>query len=257
MSISFKELTGSPVETYDSDGMKAVRQLICAWDDRNSFVAEILGSGYQSGTLSAIAYPDASSVLAAKVEVEPLTDDMAKQELTSLTGGLNSYNGFAKVTVTYETETTTTSTTTNNVTTGSSTSTLTYVKDVVYETINVPAASLAWPGNSDATFPTDAQGNVRVPVTVHKLQWTSVTSPPWTAIRKCSGTLNTEEFLGASAGTLIFDGAEASAEFETVTNLSTAVSGWTLKYTFRESPLLFASSENVFTTSDFSALIEF
>jgi hypothetical protein len=103
MTVAFKELTGSPKETFDANGMKAERYLICAWPDRNAFVEEILGEGYQSGITNPVSYPGASGVLAAQVQVEPLTDDMVKQNLTSLTEGLNAYQGFAKVTIKYET----------------------------------------------------------------------------------------------------------------------------------------------------------
>jgi hypothetical protein len=103
MTTAFKELPGSPKESYDSNGMKAQRLLICAWNDRNALVAEILGPGYQTGSLSPISYPGVSTALAAQVAVEPFMDDMTKQTLTSLTEGLNAYQGFAKVTIKYET----------------------------------------------------------------------------------------------------------------------------------------------------------
>jgi hypothetical protein len=101
MTTPFKELPGSPTESYDYNGMKAERQLICAWNDRNALVEEILGPAYLMGTLTPISYPGNPYALAAKVEVAPLTDDMVKQTLSSLTTGLNAYHGFAKVTVKY------------------------------------------------------------------------------------------------------------------------------------------------------------
>jgi hypothetical protein len=103
MTVAFKELTGSPKENYGPNGMTAERHLICAWQDRNSFVEEILGEGCQFGISNPVSYPGASGVLAAQVAVEPLTDDMVKQNLASLTEGLNAYQGFAKVTIKYET----------------------------------------------------------------------------------------------------------------------------------------------------------
>ncbi len=106
MATPFKELSGSPRESYDSYGMKAERRLICAWDYRNALVQEILGPGYQTGVLTPISYPGVSTALAAQVQVEPFMDDMLKQELEELTEGLNAYQGFAKVTIKYETSTT-------------------------------------------------------------------------------------------------------------------------------------------------------
>jgi hypothetical protein len=103
MTTAFKELPGSPKENYGPNGMTAERQLICAWQDRNAFVQEILGEGYQSGITNPVSYPGVTTALAAQVAVEPFMDDMTKQNLTSLTEGLNAYQGFAKVTIKYET----------------------------------------------------------------------------------------------------------------------------------------------------------
>ena len=36
MSLTFKELAGSPVETYQPEGMKAERRLLCAYEDRRA-----------------------------------------------------------------------------------------------------------------------------------------------------------------------------------------------------------------------------
>jgi hypothetical protein len=103
MTTSFKELPGSPIENYGPNGMTAQRQFICAWNDRNALVEDILGPGYQIGSFTPIAYPGVATALASQVAVEPLTDDMVKQTLSSLTTGLNAYRGFAKVTVKYVT----------------------------------------------------------------------------------------------------------------------------------------------------------
>ncbi|MGW8256753.1 MAG: hypothetical protein ACWGMZ_04635, partial [Thermoguttaceae bacterium] len=82
MSTAFKELTGSPVESYDSYGMKAERQLICVWSERDALVQEILGPGFRTGSLTPISYPGVPTATAASVKVEPLTDDMIEQSMS-------------------------------------------------------------------------------------------------------------------------------------------------------------------------------
>ena len=254
MSIAYKELTGSPVEKYDATGMTATRLFICPWDDRNSFVQEILGTGYQSGISDPVAYPGASSVLAINVKVEPLADDLEIQDLGDLAGGLNSYQGFAKVTVSYKKQAE--SSALNVVASIASQSQLTYSTELTYDVLTLPGGNLYLPGNTQVEFPTAAQGTVRIPVTKHILTWSGVTNPPWTAIRNSKGTWNNAAFLGAAAGTLLFDGATVKGLFPSISNISECASGCDLEYTFREKPLVAQSSINLFATSDFSLLLQ-
>lgn len=254
MSIAYKELTGSPVEKYGADGMTAARIFICAWDDRNSFVQEILGEGYQSGISDPVAYPGASGILAVKVKVEPLTDDLEIQDLGGLAEGLNSYRGFAKVTVNYENSGDLSGL--NIVASIASQSQLTYSTELTYDELTLPGGNLFLPGNTQVSFPTDAQGTVRIPVTKHILTWSGVLNPPWNTIRICKGTWNNAEFLGTPAGTLLFDGATAKGVFPSISDLSECTAGCDLQYTFREQPLSAQSSINLFSTSDFSLLLQ-
>ncbi len=101
-----------------------------------------------------------------------------------------------------------------------------------------------------------SQGTVRIPVTKHILTWSGVTNPPWTAIRTCKGTWNNAAFLGAAAGTLLFDGATAKGVFPSISNLSECPAGCDLDIHFREKPLAAQSSINLFSTSDFSLLLQ-
>ena len=71
MTILFKELAGSPTETYGSDGMKAQRRLLCAYEDRLAAVAVLLGQGSVFGGQSPASYPGLSTAVAVEVQVEP------------------------------------------------------------------------------------------------------------------------------------------------------------------------------------------
>jgi hypothetical protein len=79
---------------------------------------------------------------------------------------------------------------------------------------------------------------------------------PWSTIRNCKGTWNSAAFLGAAAGTLLFDGATVKGVFTSISNLSECAAGCVLEYTFREKPLVAQSSVNLFSTSDFSLLLQ-
>jgi hypothetical protein len=254
MSIAYKELTGSPVEQYGADGMTATRLFICPWDDRDSFVQEILGEGYQSGISDPVAYPGAGRVAAITVKVEPLADDLEIQDLGDLAGGLNAYQGFAKVTVSYKKQTDIVAI---HVVAGITLQgQLTYSTELTYDLLTLPGGGLYLPGNTQVAFPSAAQGTVRIPVTKHILTWSGVTNPPWTAIRNSKGTWNNAEFLGAPAGTLLFDGATVKGVFPSLSSLSECPDGCVLEYTFREKPLAAQSSINLFSTSDFSLLLQ-
>ncbi len=254
MSVAYKELTGSPVEQYGANGMTATRLFICPWDDRDSFVEEILGEDYQSGVSDPVAYPGAGDITAIKVKVEPLNDDLEIQDLGDLAGGLNAYQGFAKVTVSYKKQDEYLML--NAVASIASQSQLTYSTKLTYDEVTLPGGDLLLPGNTQVAFPTGSQGVVRIPVTKHILTWSGVTDPPWTAIRNSKGTWNNAAFLGCPAGTLLFDGANVKGVFPSISSLSQCLDGCTLEYTFREKPLSAQSSINLFSTSDFSLLLQ-
>jgi hypothetical protein len=254
MSTLFKELPGSPRENFDPDGMTAVRQLICAWDDRRALVEEILGDGYEFGGQNPVHYPGVSSVVAVRVQVEPLADDLVKQELAELTDGPNAYQGFARLTVNYELLVPADRA---NLPEIEPQTFLTYRMDQSTETVTFAGEELYWPGNPEATFPSDAEGNLLLPVTIHRLTWHRAVNPPWSAIRTSSGTFNDAPFLGAAAGTLLFDGAVAEREFLRISDLDTPEFGWRIEYFFREKPLATQSSQPLFATSDFSKLLKF
>jgi hypothetical protein len=263
MPAPFNELSGSPLETFAPDGMKANRRLICAWADRRALVAELLGGAAPAN------YPDSPNLVAVRIDVEPLADDLVRQDFTSLTEGLNAYQGFAKITVHYELLASSPGATflpdvpVNTF--------LTYETDCDAQTVRVPGDALGWFANQSTTvssspplvgvpisvFPAAAEGEVLLPVTIHRLAWHRVAAPPWTAIRECQGTLNADAFLGAAAGQLLFDGAKATRELLTFSDPNTPQFAWRLEYRFREKPLLLNTTPSLYATGDFSRLMQF
>ena len=105
MLTLFKELAGSPSEQYDSEGFRATRTFLIAWEDRDTFAAEVMGTAAENQSGGPIHYPGKPSVHAVQLRFEPFdTDAPDVQPLHDLTVGLNSYSdSFAKAIVDYQT----------------------------------------------------------------------------------------------------------------------------------------------------------
>jgi hypothetical protein len=231
MTISFKEFAGSPVETIGPEGMKATRTLLCAWDDREAVLAQLLGDGYEFGGKSRAAYPGKPDVVAMRTRCEPLADDLVVQEFPSLSEGLNRYHGFAKLTVRYELLVGSGRSDAPEVAPGTF---LTYRQDRDYEIVPMADDALAWQDQPAAGIPEEAIPQVRVPIIVHHLTWHRVVSPPWAAIRAGVGTVNDAAFLGAAAGAVLFDGCATEPEFLRIGDLAQAELASRIEYVFRE-----------------------
>ena len=107
MTVPFKELAGSPVEQYGEEGFTARREFLIAWEDREAFAAEVLGTASEHGGRGELAYPGKSTVYAASLRYEPLDpDNPDAQVLSDLAEGLNRYSSsFARARVEYRTRT--------------------------------------------------------------------------------------------------------------------------------------------------------
>jgi hypothetical protein len=232
MSVAFKELAGSPTETYGSSGLKAVRRVLCAWEDYRTLINEILANAYLTGnfTLSA-PYPGYPQVVAAQVKVEPFqANPNDGSSFTDITADLNSYNGqFALLTITYELLVL--EYRLPNVQSGTY---LTYRMDFSQQTLALPGYSWTWEDQPDAPVPPESSPIVRVPVIEHHLSWHRVDNPPWTAIRNCVGGVNGSDFLGATAETVLFEGATAAEEFVSLGDRNAPQYSWKLDYVFKE-----------------------
>ncbi len=231
MTVAFKELAGSPVETYGPEGLHAERTLLCAWDDREQLVEQLLGDGYEHGGSSRAAYPDKPDIVAIRVRCEPFTDDVVPQTLSELTEGLNRYQGFAKVTVHYELMVAADREELPAIETGTF---LTYRQDVDRETVLLSGDSLTWEDEPAEWVPQTAVPTIRIPIVEHHLTWHRVVRPPWQAMRQCVGTVNSGTFLGAAAETVLCDGATAEREFLRVSGSADTELAWRISYVFRE-----------------------
>jgi len=231
MSVAFKELAGSPVETFGPDGMTARRTLLCAWADRRRLVEQLLGDGYEFGGNLRAVYPGSPSVVAMQARCEPIGDDVEATVLTELTEGLNAYTGFAKVTADYEYLPVADR---NDLPAVEAGTCLGYRQQHDYETLPLSGDSFTWEDEPAQAVPEEAVPVIRVPLVEHRLTWHRVVSPPWQAIRETIGTVNDGTFLGAAAGTVLLDGVDARREFLRVDDLAEFEVGWRLEYVFRE-----------------------
>jgi hypothetical protein len=224
MTVPFKELAGSPIETYSTAGAQAERRILCAWEDRRAMAAELLGNGYEYGGQDRSAYPGHASLVATQVRIEPFharPDDQGAFD--EITAQLNSYNGqYAQLTVGYES-----------------------AEAVV--PASAPASALTLEPGTRVSYRVDFSEEQTVvsqlpdeavvvvtPILEHHLTWHRVSGPPWDAIRASIGCVNEIEFLGAAAETLLFDGVKADREFLGIDDRGEPQYAWRLHYVFKE-----------------------
>lgn len=233
MSVSFKELGGSPIERYGLNGFTARREFLIAWEDRDAFAAEVLGKATSFGGSSWAFYPGKPSVFAVKLRFEPFDPKSPDvQSLTDLTVHLNSYaNSFATAVVDYKTVNQQDRDDGPANETGTS---LTYRMTFGAEVHTLSQNGWSWVGSPSSPLAADLVVERRIPTTQHELTWSQVVNPPWDTIRGLQGTLNNAEFLGCTAGTLLFEGAEANKLFRADFEAGASAFAWKIRYLFRE-----------------------
>jgi hypothetical protein len=239
MSVAFKELGGSPVEEYTLEGFSALREFLIAWEDRDQFAAEVLGTTSQLAGTPPVHYPGRESVVAVKLRYEPFNPDSPDAKtIPGLTDGLNGYSGsFAKAAVRYKTitERDRMDGPINEIGTH-----LTY--RMLFAVESQPIVPRGWNWEDDASIPTPDDLNLtkRIPITEHHLTWHQVINPPWTTIHDLQGTVNSSEFLGCPAQTLLFEGADANKLFRAGFEAGASEFVWQIHYLFRERSIKYA-----------------
>lgn len=232
MGVAFQELAGSPVEEYTLSGFRARRQFLIAWDDREAFARQLLGSAAEHGGQPWLQYPGKPTAMAIRLRFEPLDPRAVEvQSLVDPGEGLNRYGGsFAKATVEYRTINT------QDRLDGPATEPgthLTYRMESVVESRRLPPAGWTW---ADSALPVFAEAELVhvVPMTDHILTWLQVRNPPWETIRALQGKVNAAEFLGCAPRTLLFLGASANKVYRAGLDEAPSEFCWSLRYVFRE-----------------------
>jgi hypothetical protein len=238
MSIAFKELGGSPVETYAPGGFYGRRQFLIAWEDRDAFAAEILGQAPQFGATPSLNYPGKTSVFATSVRFEPFDPNSPDpQILASLADGLNSYShSFAKATVNYQTLSL------RDRPDGPENepdTQLSYHMQYDVELLTILPRGWKWADDPGLSVNEALQLVKAVPVTDHLLTWHQVVRPPWDAIRSLQGKVNAGEFLGCPEATVLFRGATANKLYRSGFAGGASDFCWEILYAFRERAIKF------------------
>ncbi|NLE38456.1 MAG: hypothetical protein GX621_10570 [Pirellulaceae bacterium] len=232
MSVAFHELGGSPHEQYDVNGFSARRELLVAWEDRDALALELLGEAAQLGGSYWTTYPGKPSSFAVSIQFEPVdADGPDRQELTSLTEGLNSYSGsFARAIVRYKTI--------NELDRddGPTNETGTQISyRMLYSAAFEPIGPGGWSWSDTlVALPTDRPLAKWIPTTEHRLTWYKVVNPPWQTIQSLQGTVNASEFLSCPAGTLLFEGADTNKLYAGDFASGASPFCWEIKYLFRQ-----------------------
>jgi len=238
MAVAFKELGGSPVETYTPAGFYARREFLIAWEDRDAFAAELLGEAPHYGATAPVHYPGKTSVFAVSLRFAPFDPDNPDPKvLTHLTEGLNSYShSFAKATVTYRTLALRDRPDSPDTDPGTP---LTYRMEPDVETLRITPRGWHWVDQPNLTVPEDLELLKVVPITNHLLTWHQVVRPPWDTIRQLQGKLNAGPFLGCAEGTVLFCGAKANKLFRSRFDAGASEFCWEIEYWFRERAVKF------------------
>ena len=236
MPIPFKELGGSPQEEYSLEGFRAQRVFLIAWEDRDAFAAQVLGTvaGYASS--ESVHYPGKSTAFAVRVHYEPFDPDNPDfKALTELAEGLNSYtSSFAKATVQYQT---TSPRDRQDGPENEAGTHLSYRMLFGVESQELLPGGWKWEDQPELPAPADLVVPKTLPVTEHHLIWHQVIFPPWDAIRNLQGKVNSDVFLGCPAGTVLFLGAEANKLYRSAWDAGASEFCWQIHYVFRERAL--------------------
>ncbi|MDO4587377.1 MAG: hypothetical protein Q4C95_08775 [Planctomycetia bacterium] len=254
MGIIIQELGGSPKEKYTQDSFTAERTFLLPWDQRENFARFFFGNrmytcnselGIQSIDIlqnnnilllpiqNPLTYPDKNSVYVSRINFEPLdADSLDISEIIEPSSELASYKSFAKATVYYNSQTTSIDRNDSpNIEAGTS---LTYKMLATVEMVPVVNRDLYWEDNASLPVSEDLMVTKRVPMTEHQLIWKNVVFPPWETISLLQGTVNNATFMGYSAETILFEGAEAYKIYNSTLQNGAANYTWQIRYIFRE-----------------------
>lgn len=249
MTIVFKELAGSPEEKYSMTGFSATRKLLCAWNDRNALVRELLGDNEEFAGNTSVSYPGRHDIRVTDINIVPWEKvpnttyvDGVAVEFTDVATEVNAYTSQqAHLTVGYQWMIDGSNALPNPRSMDIEPDTfLTYTRKLSGEYHTQPGRNIAWSDDPNIPIPKDALPTIRVPITEHHLTWSRVTSPPESAMTKAMGKINATAWSGYSAETMLFEGATMKREFVGFPDNDPVAGGagswgtWEVGYVFRE-----------------------
>ncbi len=239
MPASYQELKGSPTVTVDiiSGEAQGNRSFKVAWADYGQFIYDLSGQWVTNGTTStfvpaSINFPGWPQLIVNNISVKPFMEETpASQTFTSLTSATNTYPD-AQVDVTYKPRQQYNDSGAGhhpgvpNVPNGTI---LEVSSKLATEALTTPGFGLyAVTGGGNQLLGGDTTGYIRIACNSFSLRWSRVPQPPWTSMRAIEGLINAASFLGYSASTVLFEGADRDASFQ--------INGsdlWTIVYNFK------------------------
>lgn len=241
--ITFEEHDGSPIIDGNRQGASATRKFVLAWADVENFLLEVFGVQVQIGTTvraeNPVPFPGNNDrLLPDAYSVEPHAGAAQGSGVTTLSSGTNTFTQ-ALVTVKYKEQIDSGAFGLGG---GGSVSItvpehtyLTYETDDGAEYLSTQGRAWKWDTVPLNEVPYDIGINVLVPTTMHKLTWHNAIRPPVTAIKQLRGLVNSAEFAGFAAETLLFVGAQRQRTFApSNSNAVLKNTLWNMAYTFAE-----------------------
>jgi hypothetical protein len=251
MTIPFQELEGSPQLTMDrSGGTKGQRIFLCDWTQLNTALADLFPYPWEGFTELSL-FPGFGWMLAHTAKFEPF--DPSDPDGTGQSENTYTHAG-AKITVDYEwadwkdgvndknSPGKDKGPTNGEKGTDDNPVTVTWETAIGGEFLVLPQQGVQWatdpegkaaPPGPVAPGKFDLAENVHcgivIPTLEHTITWHFCFTPPWDNIRYCVGKVNSNDFLGAPEGTLLFAGAEVHREWD-----QNGTKTCTLKYKFSE-----------------------
>jgi hypothetical protein len=236
MAITFEELEGSPRIRANEQGTTATRLFKVAWSDWQPFARLLVGTYETVGAaiqfVPPLAFPGFQNLLVDEISIDPFDPrNPDGAEVSSITSGTNSYpDAGARVTAVYRTAFDQNNRPRGDLPTVPQGTILSFSADLATEFLTIPGRVWSWDIAGAPKVPEDVNPGVLLPTGSFQLAWRRVPLPPWNAIRSLRGTVNNATFLGAPAGTVLFQGARASREFQFIEDGGF----WRIEYEFLE-----------------------
>ena len=241
-----EELEGSPVLEADDEGVTATRVFrVPNWSDWKPFAAALLGRyALLGGSVvyeAPAVFPGFANLFVSRIRVEPF-DPGNPRGFPTLQTATNAYPAAgARVTAEYQTAYDIESIRRTKLPSTPPGTFLTYQANVGVEFDSTPARLWEWDDGVGGPLPDDLRPQVVRPHGVHVVTWHRVLQPPFEAITRLRGKVNSTPFLGAPAGAVLFAGAHITRQF----HFAEDGGFWRLRYTFIESTKSLAQSDSV------------
>ena len=259
MAVSYDELHGSPVATFDRKGGSGQRRFKIAWDQIAAFNAELFPRP-SSGYANPASIPGAPWLIAQKAVYSPFSEEGQAAPDADPGGTLNEYtDAGCLVVVDYGVPEDDTQQGApgggggnpdkngpggeEGSSAGQDVEWLRHEITIGGEFLTIPESGLEWANiGVEGLFPREVDQDVHagliIPTIEHQVNLPHVKNPPWDAIRSTVGHINGSPYAGAAAGRVLFLGGEfrwgrgddGSSEWEMTYKFSEKVRSWNFFY---------------------------